>query len=80
MKNSLSLGTRGKLSKNIKRSLVVASFGFIQISTFVGGGGSNNDWASNSAKIEDELKDRLLKIAQDDQEVVLIIKIFTQCQ
>jgi hypothetical protein len=80
MKNSLSLGTRGKLSKNIKRSLVVASFGFIQISTFVGGGGSNNDWATNNAKIEDELKDRLLKIAQDDQEVVLIIKIFTQCQ
>jgi hypothetical protein len=31
MRTSLSLGTRGKLSKKVKRSLVIASFGFISI-------------------------------------------------
>jgi hypothetical protein len=87
MRSSLTLGTRGKLSSKVKRTLVIASFGFIEISNVVPGGGGSNDSSGVNENIKNSLnqrvlstiKQRKLAVIEDEKDLVLIIKIFTQC-
>lgn len=79
MRNSLTLGTRGKLSKRVKRSLVIASFGFIAIANVSEGGGYENASYREHQNKTDKLKERKLAVIKDEEDLVLIIKIFTQC-
>jgi hypothetical protein len=77
MRTSLSLGTRGKLSKNVKRALIIASFGFIALSIpkVIRNGGLSSSYEYES-KYEETHQDRVKKrIKTDDIELIMILKI-----
>jgi len=95
MRSSLTLGTRGKLSSRVKRTLVIASFGFIQVINTAAVAENAQRAQINDANFvhytveAPEVRDTKQvsdynaevdkkNIIDDDKEVLLIIKMFTQ--
>ena len=85
MINPLSIATRGRISKTVKKTLTLATIGWIVIATnpnsgtgvsYIAQGGSG----SSSSSTETKVTKRKSFVLKDDEEILSIIKIFLECQ
>ena len=83
MINPLSIATKGRISKSVKRTLTYATLGWLVVAGDVtppkpqGGGNS----VTHTKRYQDTEKNILYKqIMREDDEMLTIIKIFLQCQ
>jgi hypothetical protein len=80
--NPLAVATRGRLSTSVKRTLTLATLGWLVVTTDPvpekpkGGGG--NRYTTPKQQIDKNIT--FVNIKRDDDEVLNLIKIFLECQ
>lgn len=84
MLSPISIATRGRISRSVKKTLTIATIGLILVSSgssisdriqqHGGGSGVLNFTTTNKSK---QLRERLLN---EDKEIFLTLKIWIECQ